>query len=159
VAGDRLRALGQELVRVHDGLRDDLARLRTAVAAGGPVPQGRSPVAHCLAFCAALTRHHTAEDATAFPALAARHPDLAPIVAKLVEDHAMISGIVGRVEAISADLAAGAEAPRLLGELDGLSAILESHFRFEERRIADALDGLDLSAAEALGAEVSQPGG
>ena len=40
---------------------------------------------------------------------------------------------------------------RLLAELDGLSAIMESHFSFEERRIREALDALDGSAADLLG--------
>jgi hypothetical protein len=52
---------------------------------------------HCVRFCSALTRHHTAEDRRAFPALAAQHPELAPLIAKLEGDHRLIGGIVGRV--------------------------------------------------------------
>lgn len=152
---DRVRGLGQELLRVHDGLREDLARLRTAVAAGEPARRGRSLSAHCAAFCSALTRHHTAEDATAFPALAGRYPELAPLIEKLAEDHAMISGIVERVDDLSTALAAGKDTAGLLGELDGLTAILESHFGFEERRIARALDEIDLTPAAALGVDPS----
>jgi hypothetical protein len=47
----------------------------------------------------------------------------------------LIAGIVARVEAAAADGAPG--------ELDGLAAILESHFSFEERRLREALDELD----------------
>jgi hypothetical protein len=46
--------------------------------------------------------------------------------------------------------------PDLAGELDGLAAIVESHFAFEERRIheaLDALDALDGSAVDLLGAQ------
>lgn len=142
----RVAALGDELVRIHDTLRTHLSHLRS----GGTHP-GRSLTAHCLSFCEALTRHHTGEDAGAFPALTAQFPDLRPLLDKMTEDHAPISGIVTWVEAIARDLADGSS-PRLTAELDGLSAIMESHFSFEERRIRDALDALDGTASELLGA-------
>ncbi len=80
-----------------------------------------------------LTAHHTGEDAGAFPALVERFPELAPVVAKMAEDHVWISGILARVEELARQLA---------GELDGLAAVVESHFSFEECRIAAALDRL-----------------
>jgi hypothetical protein len=127
---DRVAALGAELARIHDALREDLGRLRS-----GEGPPGTPFAAHCLAFCAALTRHHTGEEAGAFPALAGQFPDLRPLLEKMAEDHVLIAGIVARVEAAAADGAPG--------ELDGLAAILESHFSFEERRLREALDELD----------------
>jgi hypothetical protein len=136
-------------VRVHDGLRAELRALQLAAASGEPPErEGRPLLAHCAAFCSALTRHHTGEDARAFPALAARFPDLAPLIAKLEEDHQLIGMLVGRIEA-----AAGT--PRLAGELDGLAAIMESHFAFEERRILHALDelGTDVPATELFGVD------
>ncbi len=39
------------------------------------------------------------------------------------------------------------------GELDGLAAIVESHFAFEERRLREALEALDGSAGDLLGAQ------
>jgi hypothetical protein len=57
----------------------------------------------------------------------------------------MVAALLRRVD----ELVAGAPADpppalrrALLDELAGLTAILGSHFRFEERRIADALDRL-----------------
>lgn len=142
----RLAALGDELVRIHDALREDLRRLGT----GGSRP-GRPLAVHCLAFCATLTRHHTGEEAGAFPALAARFPDLQPLLDTMAEDHRLIAGIVFRIEEIAAQLPDAGSAP-LIAELDGLSAIMESHFSFEERRIRHALDALEGSAADLLGA-------
>ncbi|PWW22082.1 hemerythrin HHE cation binding domain-containing protein [Geodermatophilus normandii] len=134
--------LGAELRRVHDSLRADLRALRSA-AAGGTSPDARRTLpAHCLAFCAALTAHHTGEDAGAFPALAERFPELAPVLDKMAEDHVWISGILGRVEELAGELLDAGASPRLAGELEGLAAIVESHFSFEERRIAAALDRL-----------------
>ena len=142
----RIAALGDELVRIHDALREDLRRLRTVRR-----PVERSLGAHCLAFCTTLTRHHTGEEDGAFPALAARFPDLRPLLRTMAEDHVLIAGITARVEAIAHELADG-DSPALVAELDGLAAILESHFAFEERRIRSALDQLDGDAARLLGA-------
>jgi len=139
----RLTALGDELFRIHDSLRAELRRLQDGVR-----DPGRPLAVHCLAFCAALTRHHTGEDAGAFPALGERFPELRPLLEKMAEDHDAIAGIVTRIEevAVSGD-------PALAGELDGLAAIMESHFSFEERRIRDALDSLDGAAGDLLGAQ------
>jgi Hemerythrin HHE cation binding domain len=135
-------------VRVHDALRAELRALQDAAAAGElPDRDGRPLLAHCAAFCSALTRHHTGEDAHVLPALAEQFPDLAPIVAKLAEDHQLIGMVIGRIEA--------AGTPWLAGELDGLAAVVESHFAFEERRIRKALDALrtDVPAAELFGTD------
>jgi hypothetical protein len=63
----------------------------------------------------------------------------------------LIAGITARVEEIAGE-PAGERSAELVAELDGLGAILESHFAFEERRIRDALDELGGSAVELLGA-------
>ncbi|MEJ6543092.1 hypothetical protein AB0I24_09640 [Brachybacterium paraconglomeratum] len=41
----------------------------------------------------------------------------------------------------------------LAGHLEGIAAIMESHFRYEQRRLLTVLEGLDLDAdpEEALG--------
>jgi hypothetical protein len=101
----------------------------------------RSLRAHCAGWCTALTRHHTSEDQRAFPLLAAQIPELAEVLEELQRDHQLIAGIVRRVEQLAAELGTGS-AQRVRSELDGLAAILESHFRWEERRIAGALNSL-----------------
>ncbi len=96
--------LGTELRRIHDTLRADLRALRAAAATGAPPESRRTLPAHCLAFCAALTAHHTGEDAGAFPALAQRFPELEPVLEKMAEDHRWISGILARVEELAVPL-------------------------------------------------------
>ncbi len=78
-----------------------------------------------------------------FAELLRERPDLAGTVANLVQDHEMIASILSRV----ADLAhhAAGSPDRALDavgrELDGLAAIMESHFNYEERTTSEALDG------------------
>ncbi|MET7403799.1 hemerythrin domain-containing protein [Dactylosporangium sp. NPDC005572] len=121
--GDRAVALHAQLTEVHRLLLDRVDELR----------EGRPLLAHCLAFCAALTRHHRAEDEGLFAELVRARPSLAPAVAKLMEDHELIAMLLAKVEA-AADPDAAAR------ELDGLAAIMESHFAFEERVLRDAPD-------------------
>ena len=142
---DRLTALSEQLAEVHQGLRERLAALRGEVAAGPAVagPGAGDLPGHCLSFCAAVHTHHTGEDGQLFPALLAAHPELAPVIAQLAEDHTLVAGILARIR----DLLATPADPGTLGrELAGLTAILESHFGFEERRIAAALDTLGPAA-------------
>jgi hypothetical protein len=54
---------------------------------------------------------------------------------------------VRRVEQLAAELGTGS-AQRVHSELDGLAAILEPHFRWEERRIAGALNSLQPPGAD-----------
>jgi hemerythrin-like domain-containing protein len=125
-------ALGRQLIETHAALLDALDLLRDGALAPNEL------ATHCVAFCAAVTTHHTGEDATVFPALAARHPELREVLAGLQRDHEMIATILRKASALAADL----DAPGARGELDGLAAILESHFAWEERRLAAALDKL-----------------
>jgi len=94
---------------------------------------------HCLSFCRAVQAHHTGEDTGLFPALQAAAPELTPVIVKLAEDHTLVAGILQQVREL---LAKPAGPDKLRRELDGLTAILESHFAFEERRLAAALDAL-----------------
>jgi hypothetical protein len=65
----RIAAFGNQLVQVHIWLREELARLREDVDSylDGSGERPRDLRAHCLAFCSALTRHHSGEDGGAFP--------------------------------------------------------------------------------------------
>jgi hemerythrin-like domain-containing protein len=140
---DRLTALGNQLVDVHIWLRDELARLRESLSGAGE--HQRELRAHCLTFCSALERHHTGEDAVAFPALADEFPELRPTLEMLSRDHRMVTAIMGNLQALLDGLDAvpdAAQLKRVLGELDGLAALLDSHFAYEERKLTAALNSL-----------------
>lgn len=149
-AAARTAAFGAELIEVHDELRRSLRRLRAEIGSpdGTSGERARTLRAHCAGFCSALTRHHASEDRTAFPALAAQVPELAAVLGELQRDHELMAGILRRVEQLADDAGPGS-LPDAGSELDGLAAVLESHFRWEERRIASALSALDLPGATA----------
>jgi hypothetical protein len=126
----RFRAYGNQLIETHIRLRELLDDLREGI-----VPQADLG-AYCMAFCEAVTRHHTAEDTTVFPVLAERHPELRAFLAELERDHYVIAGLL---RSLSAAGTPGRE------DLDALAAVLETHFRGEEKRLAGVLNALDPS--------------
>jgi hemerythrin-like domain-containing protein len=144
--GDRLAAFGNQLIAVHLWLREELARLADDVDAfleGGERP--RELRAHCLTFCSAVRRHHTEEDHAAFPALAEQFPELRPVLEELENDHHTVADILRRIEELLGGLGTGEgalPAQEVRKELDGLAALLESHFVYEEKKIVTALNGL-----------------
>lgn len=146
----RVRAWGRELRRVHQALRQQIDDIRSI---GRPRDVLAADLGtFCLGFCAALSRHHTAEDGALFPRILADRPDLGPVVDRLMEDHALLSRLLADFEAVRAD----AEPDEILRHLDGLEAIMESHFAYEERNLVDVLDAMttaDADAGRLLGAE------
>jgi hemerythrin-like domain-containing protein len=149
----RLAAFGHQLIEVHIWLREELARLREDVDSflDGRGEPPRELRAHCLTFCSALSRHHTGEEEGAFPVLASRFPELRPVLEELERDHHMVAAILRRLEELPRELRAEpdpAEARRVGAELDGLAALLESHFVWEEKRLVAALNSLGVPAWE-----------
>lgn len=156
---DRAAALSEQLIQVHQSLRGRIAAVRQQVtagagrsAAGAAVPPDL--LSHCLGFCTAIHAHHTGEDRL-LPALRAAAPALAPVIDNLIEDHRLVAAILQRIRELLAPDRVPAAPGALLRELDGLMAILESHFSYEERRIASALDAMGPSAWDA---DVFAPG-
>ncbi|MFJ9606148.1 hemerythrin domain-containing protein [Kitasatospora sp. NPDC101176] len=138
--GDRVVALSRQLSHAHRELRRQINEIRTHP--GHHRTSEDTLLAHCLAFCTALTSHHQGEDDHMFSQLLRQRPDLATTVANLVEDHGMIASILSRVRELAAR-AGESRGPALEAvrrELDGLAAIMESHFSYEERTISEALD-------------------
>nr|WP_311132249.1 hemerythrin domain-containing protein [Nonomuraea gerenzanensis] len=134
---ERLRAVGQELVRIHTYLRGELARLRAGASAvgasdAGATTGGEDLWAHCAAFCEALTFHHTGEDRVAFPHLERLFPELKEPLDRLRKEHAVIARLVEEVRA-APDAAT----------LERIAAELEAHFAYEEEQLVPVLDSLE----------------
>ena len=147
----RLIAWHHEMTRVHARLREALDVVREAVEDGRAVPAPeRDLLLFCHGFCTALSRHHAGEDRALFPALAELHPELRPVLAHLEQDHSMIEHLLGGLRR-AIDLGGGpVEIER---HLDGVAAVMETHFRYEERALLGVLADLsiDVAVGEAFG--------
>jgi hypothetical protein len=135
---ERLTTLGEQLRAVHDRLRKALALTREAVEGGAPVPDPTRDLAlHCVGFCAALDGHHRSEDTHLFALVEQHRPDLTPAVEMLRQDHRMIASLLLELRQV---MDSGAEPATTLRHLEGIDAIMESHFRYEERQLTALLD-------------------
>jgi hemerythrin-like domain-containing protein len=118
--------------------------IRQALAAGEPAePATRNLLLFCHGFCAALTAHHEGEDRALFPAIAEQHPELRETLHYLQQDHSMIAHLLARLEVA---VARAAPPAALDQHLEGVAAIMESHFRYEERQLLTVLETLALDA-------------
>jgi len=152
------QAAGRHLIDVHDGLREELERLRELVS---QVEQGkrrpdevRSHInrmtirqnnwtlgVFCTTYCRILTGHHTLEDRSVFPHLRRSEPELTPVLDRLGEEHEVISDLVEKVDralvAMVDGEAGGME--RVRDEVDLLTDALHSHFSYEETELIEPL--------------------
>jgi len=148
-ASSRIAAFGNQLVEVHIWLREQLADLQDnvdAYFAGGAVPP-KDLRLHCLSFCSALQRHHRGEDGGAFPLISAEFPELRKVISDLKTDHNRIDWILGKLEKLLGDLPAEPDpltAADVRAELVGLTAIMETHFIYEEKKLTSVLNSMDV---------------
>jgi hemerythrin-like domain-containing protein len=130
---------------VHNRIREALQVTRQAVHDGTSSEQAsRDLLLYCHGFCAALDGHHQGEDRALFPAIEAAHPELEPVLRALKQDHSMISHLLqGLRDAVDRS----ASPDELDRHLEGVGAIMENHFRYEERQLITVLESLELHAA------------
>ncbi|WP_432562664.1 hemerythrin domain-containing protein [Kineococcus sp. SYSU DK003] len=143
---ERLVAWSRELRQVHARLREALRLTRETLDADST----HDLLLYCRGLCTALHGHHTGEDRTLFPAIAARHPHLRPVLRQLEQDHSTIAYLLAALrEAVDRQ----ADPGELERHLEGVEAVVENHFRFEERRLLTVLETLDLreDPADVLG--------
>jgi len=140
----RLVAWRRQLLEAHAHLRlalrtaEDAARISADIA-----DASRDLLLYCHGFCVALDGHHRGEDALLFPALVEQYPAAARVVSMLRQDHDMIATLLAEFDSA----VRSRESPATLAlHLEGVAAIMESHFRFEERELEPLLDQLELHA-------------
>lgn len=151
-------ALVRELRWVHDLIRRDLTTVRhmaEQIPAGLPIPEisagieslaANGPLwqlrVNCLHYCRLVHSHHSLESHAWFPALRAADPAMDPVVDKLEADHQNVAGLLEKVDAAAAQLAATDSAEhrdRLVIALDQLAADLLVHLDYEEQHTAAIL--------------------
>jgi alkanesulfonate monooxygenase SsuD/methylene tetrahydromethanopterin reductase-like flavin-dependent oxidoreductase (luciferase family)/iron-sulfur cluster repair protein YtfE (RIC family) len=155
-------AAGQHLIDVHDHLRAELARVRDLVeqVVGGTVDAGvaRSHIhtmtlrqnnwtvgTYCESYCRVVTVHHTLESQAMFPRLRRGDPRLAPVVARLEQEHRAIHDVIERVDrALVAFVAAPEDAAELREAVDLLTDTLLSHLAYEERELVEPIARLGI---------------
>ena len=130
---------------VHQALRRDLGRARTALASTPPPPpvQYRAITDHLLWMMEFLRAHHRSEDDGLFPRVRERDPDAAELLDAMVTDHETIAAAVAEVEsaATSPEPGGSAELQRLLAALEHLSDVLLPHLQQEESAVMPAVSG------------------
>jgi len=127
-------AIAQELALAHPNLVRSLVLI--------------SSWARCDPYTQAVFDHFKKMRALAAPAdfvqllqlWIASPPYYAENLAKLVQDHSMIAHLIRGLEQAIGTSADGAA---LLRHLDGIGAIMESHFRFEEKQLVGLLDAIE----------------
>ena len=147
----KLIAWSTELRAVHQRMRQALRVTRTALDGGEPTDSKAGDLLlYCHGFCAALAGQHEGEDRELFPAIAADHPELWPTLRSLQQDHRVIAELLTGLRDAVDRAAAPAELDR---HLQGIGAIMENHFGYEERQLLKVLDSLvlDTDPRDALG--------
>ncbi|MEU8848620.1 nitroreductase/quinone reductase family protein [Streptomyces sp. NPDC048564] len=130
-------SMGEAIKVVHDAFRRELALIREEMAKGGATLGAQLRV-NCLTFCAGLHNHHTGEDVALFPFLADRHPEFAPTLTRLGEEHERIAALVEDLR--HAVTAAHPDPATARGEVERLTAELEAHLTYEEEQLLPILD-------------------
>ncbi|MEV4472281.1 hemerythrin domain-containing protein [Nonomuraea sp. NPDC049504] len=126
---DRITAWGDELIKLHDGFRRDLAALRESRMDAADLRT------HCLAFCDALHAHHEGEDGALFPHLATERPELAGVLARLRQEHQVVAALMNEIRRLLDH-----DRSRIQAELDRLTAKLEAHLDHEEQQLVPVLN-------------------
>jgi hypothetical protein len=152
------QAAGRHLIDVHDALRAELVQLRDIVS---QVARGTADAAaarsfitrmtirqnnwtlgtFCETYCRVVTQHHTLEDRSVFPHIRRSDPAIAPVIARLEEEHETIADLLERVDralvALVSEDERGLDAVQ--GAIDLLTDALLSHFAYEERELVEPL--------------------
>ncbi len=85
---------------------------------------------------------------TAARSPAARFPELVPVLEELRRDQRLVDDSLRRLRTLVDALGQGADPLAVRTELDSLAALMETHFRYKEKKIVSALDALDVPAWE-----------
>ncbi|BDH13603.1 nitroreductase/quinone reductase family protein [Streptomyces hygroscopicus] len=129
---------GAALKAVHDGFRRELALIRKEIAESGP-GLGVQLRVNCLALCQGLHNHHTGEDAGMFSMLGRHHPELAPALERMQQEHEKLAVLLAALQqAISTE---SADPGSVLSEVERLTEEVERHLTYEEEQLIPVFDG------------------
>ena len=96
--------------------------------------------AYCQSYCRCVGMHHTLEDTAMFPDLRRADSALAPVVARLSEEHEAIAGILTRIDSALVSMVRDPAAiSEVQAAVDLLTDALLSHLSYEERQLVEPL--------------------
>lgn len=150
---------GRGLAAIHRLYLRDLGGIEALmgdIRAGRKAPEALAPAVRglpmaqnlrtfgtaCGQACAALTNHHLIEDRWLFPAVAGAAEGHGPLIARLLAEHEVLAE---GIEALAEAAEALARSPEPAGfeacaeRYARLMAVVRSHFRYEETRLAPAM--------------------
>jgi alkanesulfonate monooxygenase SsuD/methylene tetrahydromethanopterin reductase-like flavin-dependent oxidoreductase (luciferase family) len=154
---DQGRRDGRQLIEVHDLLRRELSELRDilrqvrdgAMRAGDARAalnemalrqNGWTLDAFCARYCGIVTQHHGAEDASMFPHLTRREPQLKPVIDRLTEEHLVIHDAINEVDrALIQHMTRPENHDAIQSAIDYLTDALLSHLAYEEHELVEPL--------------------
>ncbi len=128
---------GAALKLIHDAFRRELTLIRKEIAKSGP-GLGIQLRVNCLTVCQGLHHHHTGEDTGMFPFLAEHHPELAPTLDRLRQEHQKIAALLDDLQKVIST--EGADPLRVLLDAEQLIDDLESYLTYEEEQLIPILD-------------------
>lgn len=154
------RAQQQLLRSVHAHLREELEQVRDVVAqvvdGATDIDAARHLINHltmranywtlgsfCAAYCRVVAIHHTIEDQTMFPGLAARVPVLAPVIERLSHEHEEIAEILTALDDALVAMVTDPGGLRQVQErAEQLATELLAHLAYEEEQLLPAIGRL-----------------
>ena len=159
---DRGRRVAKQLIEVHDILRGELSDLRDILRQvrheAMRAEDARATLnemalrqndwtlgAICSRYCGVVAQHHGVEDATVFPHLAGREPQLKPVIDRLTEEHLVIHDAIQEVDrALVQHMTRPENHDAIQGAIDCLTNALLSHLAYEEQELVEPLAQLGL---------------
>jgi len=101
---------------------------------------------YCATYCRLVTVHHSIEDAYMFPLLSEADPSLAPIVARLEQEHHDVAATLEKLDRSLVDLVGSPETgvAGVRRALDALSDVLLAHLSYEEEQLVGPLNRLSI---------------
>ena len=96
--------------------------------------------AFCARYCGIVTLHHGAEDASMFPRLTRREPQLKPVIDRLTEEHLVIHDAIQEVDrALVQHMTTPENHAAIQSAIDYLTDALLSHLAYEEHELVEPL--------------------
>jgi alkanesulfonate monooxygenase SsuD/methylene tetrahydromethanopterin reductase-like flavin-dependent oxidoreductase (luciferase family) len=154
---DQGRRDGKALIEVHDLLRSELSELRDILrqVRDGAMRAGDARAAlnemalrqndwtlgaFCARYCGVVTQHHGVEDASMFPHLTRREPQLKPVIDRLTEEHLVIHNAIEEVDrALIEHMTSPENHDAIQSAIDYLTDALLSHLAYEEQELVEPL--------------------